>query len=241
MRDKISKAMVGKSQMLSFETFYKSLYAGVFIGLGGFFYSLLANAGYRALGAMSFSIGLILIVFTGSQLFTGNNLLIIPLIEKKVLGRDLLRNWILVYLGNLLGSFLFVFAILLLGPDLLDEFLIKVSTKKLGYSFSLALQKAVLCNILVCIAVSFAIYFEKKWQKILGIIVPISLFVYLGFEHSVANMFFVPIGLLEYKINSVFLFEMWKNLIPVTLGNIIGGVVLGFLIYFIGRKRLPNS
>jgi formate/nitrite transporter len=213
--------------------------AGVYIGFGAMaattarsFTDIPVGAA-RFLGASLFCVGLILVVIPGSELFTGNVLMTASLIHRKISLFGVLRNWTCVWIANFLGSLLLalvVFGTGLLGspdsPSAVGKAAIDVTKLKIGLSFSQALLSGILCNMLVCLAVILTLSARTTMGKILGIYFPITTFVFCGFEHSIANMFFLPAGLLaQGKLLSDF-WSMFPNLIPVTIGNVIGGTLV---------------
>ena len=213
--------------------------AGLSIALGGFLYisilsSFEVNLFIKVLGSAVFSIGLILIIFTQTQLFTGNVLMILLFPSKKISLISVVKNWFFVYLGNLIGSLLFSIFIYSFLTNELSRTLIQISEHKVNLLFGDAFVKAVLCNILVCLAVSLAILLKNNYLKVIGITIPISVFVYFGLEHSVANMFFIPLGLiLKYGIDLKVFPLFVSNIVPVTIGNIVGGVILALCWKFL--------
>ena len=176
------------------------IYAGIYIGFGSLLYSIIltlnGNPNFiKLIGALFFTIGLNFVVFFKAQLFTGNNLMFFTLFKKEISFLDIIRNWIIVYLGNFIGAMVFgmvVFYIFSVVPNL-DSTLNKIANLKVSYNFQTAFTKALLCNFLVCMGIYFAIVFEKKKNKIIGIVIPITVFVFFGFEHSIANMFFIDV------------------------------------------------
>ncbi|AVX21024.1 formate transporter [Carboxydocella sporoproducens DSM 16521] len=234
--------------------------AGAFIALAGEFYTMAvfqAETGYsisRLLGGLAFSLGLILVVITGAELFTGNTLLVIAYMTRKITLRDLLRNWVLVYIGNFIGAF---------GVALLvyysqqyavkDHFFavesLKIAFGKLKYDFLTQVIRGTLANMLVVLAVWLTYAGRTLSDKLLAIIFPITAFVASGFEHSIANMYFLPFAWLVKHVPAVqsawqvagapgdlasltWATMFWKNIIPVTIGNIIGGAVFVGLAYW---------
>ena len=156
---------------------------------------------HRWLGGMAFSLGLVLVVIAGAELFTGNNLIIMAWADRKISSLALLHNWSLVYAGNFVGAMVAVALFYFskshsLGGGELAEFSITMTHAKLELDFSVALVRGILCNILVCLAVWLCAASHRVSGKILAILFAIPAFVALGFEHSVANMFLVPIGML---------------------------------------------
>ncbi|MBR5329120.1 MAG: formate/nitrite transporter family protein [Firmicutes bacterium] len=215
--------------------------AGAFIAFGGLA-ALTASSGWPdpwaasglnklILGA-AFPVGLMLVVLTGAELFTGNNMfLAVSVLEKKSSVGELLKNWIVVYFANLIGALIIV-AIVYFGNMLASGGeLTAVGTKalavgqtKTGLSFGSAFFRAIGCNWLVCLAVWLACGAKDVIGKIFSCFFPIMTFVLVGFEHSVANMFFIPAAMLVPGSEITFA-ALWGNLIPVTLGNIVGGAI----------------
>lgn len=191
----------------------------------------------KLLAATIFPMGLILIILMKTELFTGNSLMIIPLLDKKIGFKQLLRNWIIVYIGNLIGSLIVALLISItpLMSKIGDTFINIVNTK-INLSFMACFALGILCNFLVCTAVYLATTVNTTLEKISVIFIPIFLFIILSFEHSIANMFYLSIGyILDNTISIGDL--LLKNLLPVTLGNILGGTLLGAIIWYIGRAK----
>ncbi len=214
----------------------------------------------RLLAGLVFSLGLILVVVGGAELFTGNNLIVMAWASGKVTTRALLRNWIIVYIGNFVGAFgtalLNFFARqYTFGKDAVGITALNTAVAKSSLDFIQAVVLGILCNALVCLAVWLTFSARSTLDKIASIIFPITAFVAAGFEHSVANMYFIPFGLLIKDIDPQFIQRVgekighlenltWQNfflnnLVPVTIGNIIGGAVLVAAVYwsvFLRRK-----
>ncbi len=255
---------VRKAETPALTTFALSILAGAFIGLGSVFATTVA-AGSSALPfgvaklltGLVFCLGLILVVVGGAELFTGNNLIVMAWASGKVTLRALLRNWGIVYVGNFIGSFgtaLMVFwsQQYTFGGGAVGETALKIASSKVGLGFGQALALGVLCNALVCLAVWLTFSARSTIDKIAAIIFPVTAFVAAGFEHSIANMYFIPYGLLIKAFDPAFALEhgldisnlTWgaflaDNLLPVTIGNIIGGAVLVAAVYwsiFLRRK-----
>lgn len=188
----------------------------------------------KLLQGFVFSGGLIMVILGGTELFTGNSLMLIGLLEKKITIKGLLKNWSLVLLGNLLGALFLAtvchFAgIYSAGSGLLGTTLASISATKCSLSFLPALLLGLLCNFLVCLAVFFAFASTSTTGKFLACIVPVTFFVMCGFEHSVANFFYIPAGF--FASSTVDFAGFFSNILPVLLGNIIGGglfVACGF-------------
>ncbi|MBN1452326.1 MAG: formate transporter FocA [Anaerolineales bacterium] len=248
---------VRKAEAPALMTFTLAIMAGAFIALGAVFATNTA-AGSSALPfgiaklltGLVFCLGLILVVVGGAELFTGNNLIVMAWASGKVTGRSMLRNWVIVYIGNFIGSFgtaLLVFwsKQYTFGAGAVGETALKIASSKTGLDFFQALALGILCNALVCLAVWLTFSARSTIDKIAAIIFPITAFVAAGFEHSIANMYFVPYGLLIKGFDPAFVAEkgldlanltwdnfLLNNLLPVTIGNIIGGTVLVAAIYW---------
>ena len=222
--------------------------AGAFIALGALFYTVTITSGLnqsshfglsRLVGGVAFSLGLILVVVGGAELFTGNNLMAMAWASGRVTGAQVLRNWGLVYLGNLAGAIGTVVLVLLAGiPQMSDgavgETMIRIARAKVSLDPVSALARGVLCNVLVCLAVWLCMAARSVTDKILAIVFPITAFVACGFEHSVANMFFLPLGIALTASGSepIAWTGAWLNLAVVTLGNVFGGTALVALVYW---------
>ena len=223
--------------------------AGAFISLGALFYTVTITAGaegptlpfglLRLAGGVTFSLGLILVVVGGAELFTGNNLIAMAWAAGCVQTRQVVRNWIWVYLGNLLGACGTAVLVLLAGIQLqgdgaVGETMVRIARSKIALDPLSAFARGVLCNVLVCLAVWLCMGARSVADKILAIVFPISAFVACGFEHSVANMFFLPLGMVLTTGSAapLSLAGAVSNLALVTLGNMIGGTVLVALVYW---------
>src|SRR5450759_1658809 len=194
----------------------------------------------RVLGGVAFSLGLILVVVAGAELFTGNNLLVMAWADRKITTAEMLRNWVLVYVSNAVGAIGLAVVVYLshhadMNQGAVGLEYVKIAAGKTALPFWEAFFKGVLCNLLVCLAVWLALAGRSVTDKVLAIVFPISAFVAAGFEHCVANMYLIPLGIFlkdsvaaTTNINTASL--DWSgfigNLIPVTLGNIIGGSVM---------------
>lgn len=237
-------------------SFLLGILAGAFIGLGALFYTIVkADETYsfatkQIFGGFVFSLGLILVVVAGAELFTGNNLIAIAWAEKRVTTKQMVRNWIIIFFSNMIGALSLVLMIYFSGHfemnhNAIAETYVKMAEAKCSLSFTTAFFRGLLCNILVCLGVWMAMGGKTVTDKILAIVFPITLFVAAGFEHSIANLFIIPMGLLLDSSVSVDVITrelsvsgMFKNLIPVLLGNIVGGSVLvGLMYHFIFLKN----
>jgi formate transporter len=251
---------VSKAKMGILKTTALGVLAGAFIAFGAVFYTVVISGSTmdygltKLLGGIAFSLGLILVVVGGAELFTGNNLMIMAWANRKISVYHVLRNWAIVYMGNLLGSISVVIMILISGHYLFGDgatglSILNIARAKCELGFSQAVALGLLCNILVCLAVWLCYSAKSAHGKILSIIFPISAFVAAGFEHSVANMYFIPLGILVKKWGNPELWTLinssaeqyesltWSNffvvnLLPVTIGNIIGGAIFVGLAYW---------
>ena len=232
--------------------------AGAFISLGALFYTVTITVGnespalpfgvLRLVGGMTFSLGLILVVVGGAELFTGNNLIAMAWAARCVQTRQVVRNWVWVYLGNLLGAGGTAVLVLLagvhtLGDGAVGETMVRIARGKVALDPLAAFARGILCNVLVCLAVWLCMGARTVADKVLAILFPISAFVACGFEHSVANMFFLPLGfaLTAGRSASFSILDALSYLALVTLGNIIGGTVLVALVYwFIYLRTNPE-
>jgi formate/nitrite transporter len=257
MARKAENVGVAKAGLGSADTFVLGVLAGAFIAMGAVFATTVTAGGTslpygvaRLLGGLAFSLGLILVVVAGAELFTGNNLIVMACASRKVSTARLLRNWALVYAGNFVGAtatagLLFVAKQYTFGKGAVGEQALTTATAKTGLGFVQAIALAALCNALVCLAVWLTYSARSLTDKVLAVVPPIAAFVAAGFEHSVANMFFIPMGLLV-KSDAAFVAEhqvpglshlTWvrffaANLVPVTIGNVLGGALMVGAIYW---------
>ena len=262
----VEEVCVVKARLPLLTMWMLSLLAGAFIGLGALYFTLVASdttlgfAASRVLGGLCFSLGLVLVVIAGAELFTGNNLLAMAWADGCLSTRELLRNWIVVCAGNFVGAAGLALLVWLSGHPSLDGGAIARTTLRIAaLKCSLSLQEAffrgVLCNVLVCMAVWMAMAGRSVADKVLAIVLPISAFVAAGFEHSIANMYFIPLAMLLKTsaqalppgTDAITWAGFAGNLVPVIAGNLVGGSVLVALVYWViylrpARKgNLPES
>jgi len=247
--------------------FVLAFLAGAYIAFGAVIATTVATGGSelpygmnKLLIGLVFTLGLILVVVGGAELFTGNNLIIIGYLSGKITLRGMLRSWVVVYLGNFAGS-VFIAVLMLIAKEytfangIVGLTALNIGAAKTGLGFIQAIALGILCNILVCLAVWLTFSARTTGDKILAIIPPIAAFVAAGFEHSVANMYFVPMALFIKHSKDIAFFNLidkvpadyssltwgnflFGNLLPVTIGNVIGGVVfVGLLYWFIYLRR----
>ena len=236
--------------------------AGGFIGLGAMYYTLVAAdstlpfAASRLVGGLAFSLGLILVVVAGAELFTGNNLMVMAWADRRITTTELLRNWTIVYVANAFGAAGLAVLVYLsnhgsLNGGAVAAAYIKIASAKASLPFGEAFFKGVLCNLLVCLAVWLALAARSVTDKVVAVVFPTSAFVAAGFEHCIANVYFISLGLLlRGQASPVDLSQVasldWtgyvRNLIPVTLGNIVGGSIMVAAVYhLIYNRALTNK
>lgn len=267
MAQRVESVGVKKANLDAATTFVLAILAGAFIALGAMFATLvwtdngLSYGVSRLAGGLVFSLGLILVIVAGSELFTGNNLIVMAWASRKVRTRQLLRNWAIVYVGNFVGAFGTAFGIYISRQWSFDAYklgatALNIANTKVSLDFVSAFALGIFCNALVCLAVWLCFSARSTTDKILAIIPPITAFVASGFEHSVANMYFIPIGLLvrnepqvlaaagktaEQLTNLTWGGFLLNNLLPVTLGNIVGGGVMVAAVYwFVYLRNEPE-
>ena len=261
MAEKAEAVGVRKASLGALTTLALGVLAGAFIALGAVFSTVVTAGGgmppgvSRLVGGVVFSLGLILVVIAGAELFTGNNLIVMAWANRKVSTLRLLRNWGIVYVGNMLGAGATAVLVFLSGHwkfmgGAIGANALAIAEHKCSLPFVDALFLGILCNALVCLAVWLSFSARTAADKVLVIVPPIAAFVAAGFEHSIANMYFVPVAILIRDFggleggathNSVTWMGFARNLLPVTIGNIIGGgVMVGLVYWFIylrGRKQ----
>ena len=230
------KAGSNKAAMPKQKLFIRAIFAGIFIAFGAIgsqVISLLTGSSYT--GAFIFPVGLILVISTGSELFTGDCLMVTAYADKKINLKQLLSTWGIVYVGNLFGSLIMAALICCCGltsisndDAFLSDLMVKAAAAKTVMPVSDLFIRGILCNFLVCTAVIIAGKAETLPGKALAAYLPVMLFVLCRFEHSIANMYFIPVGIL---LDNVSISGFLYNLFFVTLGNIIGGVAVGYGLY----------
>jgi formate transporter len=255
---------VSKANLDFLTTFVLAVLAGAFISLGAIF-ATTVTAGtadvvpfglVRLLAGLVFCLGLILVVVGGAELFTGNNLIVMAWAGRKVSSARLLRNWSIVFLGNFFGALATVVIMYIsgqhtFGSGAVGQTALNIAHTKVEFGFVQAIALGIFCNALVCLAVWMTYSARTTTDRILAILFPITAFVAAGFEHSVANMYFIPIGLMvkdfappefwamigrsaQDYANLTWAAFLYRNLLPVTIGNIIGGgLMVGAVYWFI--------
>ncbi|AJC11540.1 formate transporter [Berryella intestinalis] len=245
---------VGKTKMTPAKTFVAAMLAGAFIAFGGMYFcvflgdSTMPFAAQRMVGGICFCLGLVLVLCCGCELFTGNSLMVAAKASGKISWGQMLKNWGIVWVGNLVGSLLAVFLIYMAQVYMLNSggvgtAMVGVAAGKVALAPETMFFKGIMCNIFVCLAVWIGFGARTTVDKVIGILLPISAFVAAGFEHCVANMAFLPMGLLLNTVagvgtpGAVTLGGVALNLAIVTLGNVVGGGLVGIAYWFTYGKR----
>jgi formate/nitrite transporter len=245
---KVEKLGVAKAQTSAITLAVLAALAGAFISLGALLFTVVVTGSTlglgltRLVGGLSFCLGLVLVVVAGAELFTGNNLLAMAWASGLISTTAILRNWVIVYLGNVIGCVGTVVFVLWaniagLGGGAVGETAIQIARTKAGLSAGEGFARGLLCNALVCLAVWLTMGARSVTDKILAILFPITAFVTLGLEHSIANWFFLPFGYLLDRENTVPLDGIIRNLAAVTAGNIAGGTLLVAGVYWVAYLR----
>ena len=252
IKEAIEKVGVKKTNLPFLASFMLAIVAGGSVGFGALYYTVVASdaelsfAVTRVVGGLVFSLGLALVLVGGAELFTGNNLIVLAWASGKVSTREMLGNWVIVYFGNLVGSLGLVFLVFFshhldmnggrIGLSILNTAAAKIQPDVVTLFF-----KGILCNVLVCLAVWLAYAGRSVTDKIVALILPISAFIAAGFEHCVANMYFLPLAWLlthtghvpaNFDASPITISGIIHNLVPVTLGNIVGGAGLVGAVYW---------
>lgn len=251
---------VAKARLATLPLLMLGVLAGAFIGLGALFFTLVksdASLGFASsavLGGLVFSLGLLLVVVAGAELFTGNNLLAMAWADGQISTFDVLRNWVLVCLANFVGAAglaLLVFASghTQLNGGAVGQAVVNIALAKQELSVGQAFIRGLLCNVLVCMAVWMAMAGRSVTDKAVAIVAPVTAFVAAGFEHSIANMYLMPLAMLVQQSSPLALgsapvtwLGMLGNLGPVIAGNLVGGSVLvGLAYHVIYRRGAPTQ
>ena len=260
MEKRVEAASRNKARLSFLSLLMLAVLAGSFIALGAEFFTVTTfdsnlSVGFtRLIGGVAFSLGLILVIVAGAELFTGNNLIMMGIASGVVTYRQMLKNWSVSYIGNFIGSISVVFLMYFtnlwkMKENLLGASSVIIAAGKVNLTFVEGLTRGILCNALVCLAVWLCFSARTVVSKIVAIIFPITAFVASGFEHSIANMYFIPMGILlknnqdvlaavlksnpDINLSNLNIYGFLGNLLSVTIGNIIGGAVMVGVVYWL--------
>lgn len=248
---------VAKTNNTAWKLLILGILAGVYIAFGASIATLVASDAAKFLGVgmakffvgAVFSVGLMLVVIAGAELFTGNNLMLMSALDGKVPYSKVVYKWLIVYIANFIGSVIMAYLMLHTGLWKGGNFMtgvtaLKIANAKVNLAWMEAFTRAILCNILVCLAVWMALASQRVIGRVFAIFFPIMTFVALGYEHCIANMYFVPMGIFLKNTGAAAASGLdlanltWgsfivNNLIPVTIGNMIGGALVVGLLYWL--------
>ena len=252
IKEAVEKVGVKKANLPLLTSFMLAVVAGGGIGFGAIYFTIVASdaslsfATVRVVGGLVFSLGLALVLVGGAELFTGNNLIVMAWASGNVSTQTMLRNWTIVWLGNLIGALGLIVLVffshhLEMNDGRIGLTVLNTAVSKIRPDFVTLFFKGVLCNILVCAAVWLAYAGRSVADKMIAVVLPISAFIAAGFEHCVANMYFLPLAWLmtqtgqvpvNIDVSSITIAGIAHNLVPVTLGNIVGGAGLVGIVYW---------
>jgi formate transporter len=261
IKEAVEKVGVKKANLPFMASLMLAVVAGGGVGFGALYYTLVVSdpeisfAAARLGGGLAFTLGLVLVLVGGAELFTGNNLIVMAWASGKVSTTKMLRNWTVVYLGNLLGAVGLVVLVLLshhldMNDGRVGLSVLNTAAAKIRPDVTTLFVKGILCNVLVCAAVWTAYAGRSVTDKIIAVLLPVSAFVAAGFEHCVANMYFLPLAWLlvqtehvpaGFDASSITLAGMVHNLLPVTLGNIVGGGGMVGAVYWMIYRAAFNE
>ncbi len=242
---RVESVGVAKARLPFLQTALLGVAAGAFIGLGALYFTLVVSdsslgfAAQRVLGGVVFSLGLLLVVVAGAELFTGNNLLAMAWAGGKISSREVLRNWTIVCAANFVGAAGLAVLVWLSNHPAMNggavaRATLGIAAAKVAMPLAEAFFRGVLCNLLVCMAVWMAIAGRSVFDKAVAIVFPISAFVAAGFEHSIANMYLIPLAMLLQPAGGELTWAgFFHNIVPVIAGNLVGGSVLVALLYWV--------
>jgi len=255
--NRVETVGVAKAHMAWLPMVMLGVLAGAFIGLGALFFvivksdSSLGFATSQLLSGLVFCLGLLLVVVAGAELFTGNNLIAMAWADGQVSTGEVLRNWFWVCLANFVGAAMLAVLVALSGHTQMNngqigQTVLRIAALKQNISIDQAFFRGVLCNVLVCLAVWMAMGGRSVIDKAVAIVFPITAFVAAGFEHSIANMYFFSLALLLQWLDpslgtTISIGGMLSNLVPVIVGNLLGGSVLVGLVYHLIYRRPPSA
>ena len=254
---KAEEVAVGKTKTAPAKVFVLAMFAGAFIAFGALYFCVFLGdptmpfAVQRAVGGLCFCLGLVLVLCCGAELFTGNSLMVAALASRKITLSAMLKNWAIVWVGNLAGALVAVLLVFLahiadMNGGAVGGAMVSVAVSKVTPDWITLFFKGILCNIFVCLAVWIGFGARTVVDKVVGILLPISAFVACGFEHCVANMFFLPMGLVAKTAgyasaadaSMLDIGSILYNISAATLGNIVGGALfVGLAYWFVFHKK----
>lgn len=254
---KAEEVAVGKTKTAPAKVFVLAMFAGAFIAFGALYFCVFLGdptmpfAVQRAVGGLCFCLGLVLVLCCGAELFTGNSLMVTALASRKITLSAMLKNWAIVWVGNLAGALVAVLLVFLahiadMNGGAVGGAMVSVAVSKVTPDWITLFFKGILCNIFVCLAVWIGFGARTVVDKVVGILLPISAFVACGFEHCVANMFFLPMGLVAKTAgyasaadaSMLDIGSILYNISAATLGNIVGGALfVGLAYWFVFHKK----
>lgn len=254
---KVEAAGVTKARLPFGKAFVLAMFAGAFIAFGGLFFTVFlsdASLGWgaqRVVGGLCFCLGLVLVLLCGAELFTGNSLMVCALRSGRISLGELLRSWAIVWLGNLVGALavvalVYVAGIFTLNGEAVATSMVSVAAGKVALTWPQIFFRGILCNVFVCLAVWIGFAGKSVVDKVVGILLPITAFVVCGFEHCVANMYFLPMGALMASqgfgaevagAEALDVAGILVNLSASTIGNIVGGALVVALGYWFVYHR----
>ena len=262
IKEAVEKVGVKKANLPLLASFMLAVIAGGSIGLGALYYTIIVSdaelsfAAARVMGGLAFSLGLAIVLVAGAELFTGNNLIVMAWASGDVSTKEMLRNWVVVYFGNLIGAVGLVVLVFLshhleMNGGRVGLSILKTAVAKIQPDAATLFFKGVLCNLLVCLAVWLAYAGRSVTDKVVALVFPVSAFIAAGFEHCVANMYFLPLAWLlvqtghaptTFDVSPITIAGIIHNLVPVTLGNIVGGAgFVGAVYWAIYRAAFGKS
>jgi Formate/nitrite family of transporters len=257
----VEKLGVKKAHSTVMASLGQAFLAGMYIGFGGLFFCIvladttLGFAAQRILGGLVFALGLGLVAVAGAELFTGNCLLTMAWFQGQIKSWEVGKNWVIIWFGNLIGALTLVFLVFMshhyaMNNGEVGNAVIKLAVSKLTPDFTTIFFKGILCNILVCLGMWMSYAGKSVTDKMIGLVLPVMAFIAAGFEHCIANMYLLPLAYVLVQhghipagldVSVVTIPMIVHNLIPATLGNIVGGgIFVGGVYWFIYRKAYKH-
>ncbi|MDR3527100.1 MAG: formate/nitrite transporter family protein [Rhizomicrobium sp.] len=257
----VEKMGIKKARSPLMASLLQAFLAGLYIGLGGLFFCIvladttLGFAAQRLLGGLVFALGLGLVAIAGGELFTGNCLIVMAWFQGQIRAWEVLKNWSIIWVGNFIGALTLVFLVFMshhyaMNNGEVGNAVVKLAVSKLSPDFTTIFFKGILCNILVCLGMWMSYAGKSVADKMAGLVLPVAAFIAAGFEHCIANMYLLPLAYVLVQhghvpagldVSVVTIPAIIHNLIPATLGNIVGGgFFVGFIYWAIYRKAYQH-